>query len=58
MDALAADVSYKYIKNTSFENEAAMVTVVVDNIYFSRPLSSEHDLILSVINIFISLYNL
>jgi hypothetical protein len=49
MDALAADVSYKYITNTPIEEEAAMVTVVVDNIYFERPLSSEHDLLLSVI---------
>jgi hypothetical protein len=48
MDALAADVSYKYIRDSEINNEATIVTVAVDNIIFDRSLSSKHDLMLSV----------
>jgi hypothetical protein len=49
IDALTADVSYKYISNTEKESETVIVTMVVDNISFKKPLSSHHDLRLSVI---------
>ena len=48
MDALAADVSYKFISKTENEKETAIVTMIVDNINFERPLSAHHDLILRV----------
>jgi hypothetical protein len=47
MDALSADVSYKFISGTPYEESTIIATLIVDNIHFERALSSEHDLILS-----------
>lgn len=48
MDALAADVSYKYVKGTELEESSSMVTVAVDNIHFNNPILSSHDIMFNV----------